>query len=163
MSPRLPVSPGAVVSVTYVMRDDAGGIVEYVDVPVDYVHGAEGGSLLPKVERALEGHVAGDRLQITLSPEEGFGPKDEGLVFTDDLENVPPELRRLGARFSAESADGRRLEFRVSHIADGRLTVDANHPFAGRTIVFDVTVRNVRPATDAERRSGIPGRRDGLQ
>lgn len=163
MSRQLPISPGVVVSVTYVMRDNSGEIVEYVDMPVDYVHGADGGSLLPKVESALEGHVAGDRLEITLPPEEGFGPKDGGLVFTEDLENVPVELRQLGARFGAESADGKRLEFRVSRIADGRVTVDANHPFAGRTITFDVTVRNVRAATDAERRSGIPGCTDDLQ
>ncbi len=163
MSPEMAVATGTVVSVTYVMRDERGEIIEYVDVPVAYVHGASGGTLLPKVEQVLEGHVAGDRLSVTLAPEEGFGPRDERLIFSDDIENAPPELRHVGARFDAESADGKRLEFRVSHVGDRHLTVDANHPFAGRTVIVEVTVQNVRAATDAERRSGVPGSTDGLQ
>ncbi|MHB8414061.1 MAG: FKBP-type peptidyl-prolyl cis-trans isomerase [Acidiferrobacteraceae bacterium] len=163
MNPGMVIAPGVVVSVTYVMRDEQGEIIEYVDVPVAYVHGATGGTLLPKVEQILEGHVAGDRLSVTLAPEEGFGLRDEGLIFSDDIENAPPELRHVGARFDAESADGKRLEFRVSHIGERHLTVDANHPFAGRTVVFEVTVQNVRAATDAERRSGVPGSGSGLQ
>lgn len=149
------VGRGKVVSVTYAMRDERGEIIEYVDIPVSYVHGA-GGPLFPRIEEALEGRLVGDSVAVTLSPEDGFGARNPGLVFTDDLDNVPPDLRQTGARFEAEGPDGKHLEFVVTEIAGGRLTVDANHPFAGKTVSFDVTVRAIREASDTERRSGVP-------
>lgn len=149
------VAPGAVVSVTYTMHGEDGALLEQVDIPVSYVHGAAG-PLLPRIEQALEGAAVGDAVTVTLTPEEGFGEHDPGLEFTDDLENVPEELRQVGERFSAEGPDGRELSFVVTRIHQGRLTVDANHPFAGRTLSCTVRVVDLRAATPAERQSGVP-------
>jgi FKBP-type peptidyl-prolyl cis-trans isomerase SlyD len=141
-----------VVALTYTLRDERGQVVEQVDVPVPYLHGHASG-LFDKLERSLEGRRAGDSLEVTLTPEEGFGPHDPALTFTDDVENVPPELRRLGAQLDAQNARGEVLTFTVTHIDHGRLTVDANHPLAGQTVQFRVTVCEVRDATPDELRA----------
>lgn len=148
-----PVQKNKVVTVTYVLRKQDGQIYEYNDMGVTYLHGTDG-PLFPKIEAALEGRVAGDTVSVQLSPGEGFGPHDPNLTFTDDIDNVPPEFRRLGAEVDAQNESGETLHFVVTRIADGRLTVDANHPLAGQTVDFDVTVRDVRDATPEELRAG---------
>jgi FKBP-type peptidyl-prolyl cis-trans isomerase SlyD len=150
------VERNKVVVVTYRLRNQQGEVVDIRDLPVAYVHGS-GADLLPKVEEALEGRRVGERVTVTLAPEESFGRHDPGLTFTDDVENVPPELRRLGARLEAQNARGEILTFVVTRIEDGKLTVDANHPLAGQTITFDVKVEDVRDATADEIRAGRPG------
>jgi FKBP-type peptidyl-prolyl cis-trans isomerase SlyD len=151
----LTVAPGRVVSFTYLIRDDeTGEIREYRDLPYSYVHGT-GSGMIPKIAQALESCRSGDQVSVTLSAEEGFGSHDPNLTFTDELENVPPELRFVGAELEAESESGERRQFRVTRIADGKLTVDGNHPFAGRRLRYEITVTGVRDATPEETRSGV--------
>jgi FKBP-type peptidyl-prolyl cis-trans isomerase SlyD len=145
-----------VVSVTYTLHDEQGQIFEQSDIPIPYLHGHASG-LFDKIEQQLEGKRSGDSIEASLSPEEGFGPHNPGLTFTDDLENVPPELRYMGAKLEAQNADGETLNFVVTRIENGMLTVDANHPLAGQTVKFRVTIRDVRDATPDELRSGQPG------
>ncbi|HEX9625374.1 MAG TPA: FKBP-type peptidyl-prolyl cis-trans isomerase [Acidiferrobacterales bacterium] len=149
------VTTHKVVSITYSLRNANGEIVEHSDMPVQYIHGI-GGDLFPQVEQALTGKRVGEHVTVTLPPEEGFGHPDPGLTFTDDVENVPPELRRIGTELEAQNAQGETLKFVVTRIEGGKLTVDANHPFAGQTITFDVTVQDIRDATPDELRSGQP-------
>jgi FKBP-type peptidyl-prolyl cis-trans isomerase SlyD len=156
-----PIGKDKVVSLTYMLLNQRGDVFEQSDVPISYLHGHESG-LFEKVEHALEGRRPGDSVQVTLAPEEGFGRHDPALTFTDDLENVPPELRYIGAQLEAQNADGEILTFIVTDIANGKLTVDANHPLAGQTVQFHVTVRDVRDATPDElirghaQGSGVP-------
>jgi FKBP-type peptidyl-prolyl cis-trans isomerase SlyD len=149
------VSPNKVVSVTYTLRNQRGELFEQRDLPVAYLHGS-GADLFPEIERALNGKPVGARVTVTLGPEQAFGAHDPKLTFTDDLDNVPPELRRIGAEFEAESAKGEARVFVVTRIENGRLTVDANHPLAGQTVVFEVTVADIRDATPEEIQSGRP-------
>jgi FKBP-type peptidyl-prolyl cis-trans isomerase SlyD len=149
------VAKHKVVSLTYVLRNQQGGIFEIHDLPVAYVHGC-GTDMFPQIEQALEGRAVGERVTVPLSSREAFGEHDPRLTFTDDIENVPPEVRRLGAEFEAQNAKGESLMFIVTHIADGRLTVDANHPLAGQNVTFEVTVQDVRDATPEEVRLGRP-------
>jgi len=150
------IRKGKVVSVTYTLHDESGNIFEQSDIPVPYLHGHASG-LFDKIELQLEGKRSGDSIEATLSPEEGFGPHDPALTFTDDLENVPPELRHLGASLEAQNAKGEMLTFVVKHIENGKLTVDANHALAGQTVKFRVTIFDVRNATPDELRAGQPG------
>ena len=150
------VRPNKVVSLTYVIRKQDGEIFEYTDLPIDYVHGA-GSRLFRKIEQALEGRKVGEKISVTLAPEEGFGPHDPGLTFTDDLENVPEQFRHVGAQLQAQNAKGEELTFVVTHVGQGELTVDANHPLAGQTVDFEVTVAAIRDATPDEVRSGDAG------
>lgn len=149
------VAKDKVVSITYVLRNQRGEIVEYRDLPVAYLHGS-GSDLFSKIEQALEGRAVGESVSVTLSPREGFGEHDPKLTFTDDLENAPPELRRVGAEFEAQNARGETIHLVVTHIADGKITVDANHPFAGQTVTFEVKIVDIRDATSEERRAGRP-------
>lgn len=144
-----------VVALTYVLRNQKGEVVEVHDLPVSYVHGS-GVDLFPKIERALEGHVVGDAVIVMLAPEEAFGQPDPKLWFTDDLENAPPELHRVGTEFEAQNAKGESVMLHVTAIADGKITVDANHPLAGQTVTFEVTVRDIRDASSEEIRVGRP-------
>jgi FKBP-type peptidyl-prolyl cis-trans isomerase SlyD len=156
------VSRNKVVSVTYTLRNQHGELFEQRDLPVSYLHGS-GADLFPEIEQALNGKPVGARVTITLGPEQAFGAHDPKLAFTDDIENVPPELRRLGAEFEAENAKGEARLFVVTRIENGKLTVDANHPLAGQTVTFDVTVVAIRDATQAEISSGRPSDSQPLQ
>ena len=143
------------VHVTYTILDERGNVFEQYDMPIGYVHGANSG-LFEKIEAALEGRVAGDKIEVTLSPEEGFGPHYPDLTFTDDIDNVPPEFRRIGAEVEFENDKGEAMKFFVTKIENGKLTVDSNHPMAGQTVTFIVSVVSVKDATREEIAKGRP-------
>ncbi len=149
------VTKDKVVSLTYVLHDQDGEIFEYTDLPVHYLHGS-GQGLFDKIEEALDGHDVGDVVEVELPPADGFGERDDRLVFTDDLANVPPEFQQVGAQVEAENDRGESLTFVVTRVEAGTVTVDANHPLAGQTVRFVVTIRDVRDATDEERETGRP-------
>jgi len=149
------VTKNKVISLIYVVRNEKGEIFEYRDLPVSYVHGS-GADLFPKIEQALEGRAVGDRVAVQLTPADAFGDRDPKLTFTDDIENAPPELRRVGAEFEAQNAKGESILLTVTRIEGDRITVDANHPLAGQNISFEVTVQDIRDATPEEIRDGRP-------
>ncbi len=149
------ISRNKAVQFTYSIADDEGNIVEQVDLPVNYVHGASHMGLIDRVEHALEGCQAGDKIVVDVPPEEGFGEVDPSLSFTDDIDNVPPQFRKVGARVEMANDAGETKTFVVTKIEDGKLTVDGNHPLAGKTARFTVNVLDVRDATEDEIRNGI--------
>jgi FKBP-type peptidyl-prolyl cis-trans isomerase SlyD len=154
------VSKEKVVYFTYVIRDDAGEEMERSDLPVGYVHGI-GGKLLPKLEEALEGSAAGDSVEIVLEPADGFGEHDPHLTFTDDLENVPEPFRHIGAQAEFRNDHGDLKTFTVTRIENGRLTLDGNHPFAGKAMHYRAKIVEVRDARPEELASGVPAKADG--
>lgn len=143
------------VQFTYTITDDQGNVVEQVDLPVHYVHGASSIGLIERVERALEGRAMGDSIEVELPPSEGFGDYDPELTFTDDLENVPPQFRKIGAQVEMANGEGEAKTFVVSKIEGDKLTVDGNHPLAGKIATFKVKILEVRDATADEIRNGI--------
>ena len=149
------VAKNKVISLIYVVRNEKGEMFEYRDLPIAYVHGS-GADLFPKIEQALEGRAVGDRVSVQLSPADAFGDRDPKLAFTDDIENAPPELRRIGAEFEAQNAKGESIMLMVTRIDGDKITVDANHPLAGQTVSFEVTVQDIRDATPEEIRNGRP-------
>ncbi len=148
------VQTGLVVYITYSILDPAGNVVEQHDLPVGYVQGGNSG-LLPSIESAVAGKKIGDQVEITLPPEEGFGEYDPDLSFTDDVDNVPPQFRRVGAQVQMSNEEGQTRTFYVTRLEEGKLTVDANHPLAGQNATCVVTVINVRDATPEEMLSGM--------
>ncbi len=150
------ISKNKFVQFTYRIHNEATGeVVEQVDMPISYVHGADSG-MFEKIEAALEGCTAGDEVKVLLSPEEGFGEPDPGMMFTDDIANVPEQYHQIGAEVEFQNDAGDVKTFIVSKIEDGKLTVDGNHPLAGKTIVFTVNVVDVRDATQQEIAEGRP-------
>jgi len=100
---------------TYSIRNESGEILEQSDLPIGYVHGTKSG-LVEKVEMALEGMAAGETVEVPVSPEEGFGPSDPDLTYTDDIVNVPPEYHRIGAEVQFQNDQGTVKTFLVSSI-----------------------------------------------
>ena len=153
------VAKNKAVYLTYSIVTEEGDVYEQSDLPIGYVHGADSG-LFEQVEDALEGAKVGDRIEVTLAPEEGFGLHNPKLTYTDDLDNVPPEYRRIGAEVEFQNESGESMNFRVTKIENGKLTIDANHPLAGQTITFVVNVAAIRAASAEEIANGRPD--DGM-
>ena len=143
------------VQFTYTISDDQGNVVEQVDLPINYVHGCGDMGLIERVERALEGCTVGDTIEVDVPPTEGFGEYDPELTFTDNLDNVPPQFHKVGAQVEMTNDAGETKIFIVSKIENGQLTLDGNHPLAGKTTKFSVTVLAVRDATNDEIKRGI--------
>lgn len=143
------------VFLTYSIVDARGEVFEQSDIPIGYIHGANSG-LIEKVESALEGRRPGERVEVSLSPAEGFGEHDESLTYTDDLKNVPEQFRHIGAQVEFENDQGETRAFRVSRMGEGTLTLDGNHPLAGQPVTFVIQIIEVRDATLDEIANGSP-------
>ncbi len=149
------VTQNKLVYITYSILDERGMVVEQHDLPVGYVQGANSG-ILPAIESAVAGRKIGERIEIKLAPEDGYGLRDESLVFTDDIDNVPPQFRRVGAEVMFENKSGENKVFYVTSIDDGKLTLDGNPSLAGQTVTCLVNVMDIREATPEEIRNGRP-------
>lgn len=143
---------GKYVSLTYSIADAAGSILEQHDMPVSYIHGGDQ-ELIGGMDRAVSGRSAGDEVEVVVPPEQGFGAHDPSLTFTDDLQNVPEQFRQIGAEVQMQNEDGEVKSFLVTKIEGGKLTVDGNHPMAGKTLTVKVKIIEVRDATDADRQA----------
>jgi FKBP-type peptidyl-prolyl cis-trans isomerase SlyD len=148
------VTKDKVVAITYSIIDETGVILEQSDIPVYYVHRGPN-DMFPDVEDALDGCRLGESVEVVLTPDKAFGPHDPSMTFTDDIDNVPPQFRQIGAEVQMQNDRGELRSFFVSRIADGKLTVDGNHPFAGKTLTYAVTVADIRDATADEKRDGV--------
>lgn len=147
------VAKNKVVSFTYSILNDKSEVEEQSDVAMEYVHGADD-RVFPLVVEAMEGAKVGDTKEIILEPLDGFGVYDENKTYRDKVENVPPEYRSVGAEASFKSEDGQELKMKVISIKSGEVFLDGNHPFAGRTMTFKITVEAIREATEEEAASG---------
>jgi FKBP-type peptidyl-prolyl cis-trans isomerase SlyD len=117
------------------------------DGPLSYLHGF--GNIVPGLESALEGKQVGDHLKVEVAPDDGYGERDETLVQSIPRSRFPGAGVEVGAQFHAES-DGHTHVVTVIQVDDESITIDANHPLAGETLHFDVTVTGVRDATEDE-------------
>jgi FKBP-type peptidyl-prolyl cis-trans isomerase SlyD len=148
------VRDGKFVELTYKVTDrKSGHVLTRVEFPLGYVHG-HNEILSPLVHRELEGKSAGDVIEVIIDGNQIFGPRDESLVFSDAIENVPEEYRQVGTSILMESDKGQTRSFLVTHMDDERLTVDGNNPLSGREVVFTLQILTVRDATDLETRMG---------
>jgi len=141
------------VSLIYTIIDDDDITLENIDTPIHYIQGIKS-EVIEKISTALEGHKVGDFVQVPLTPEEGFGIHQPELTFSDDINNVPAEFHTIGAEVEFKNDEGESKIFRVTKIANGKLTVDGNHPYAGKNITYNITVKAVRDATENELKYG---------
>ena len=149
------ITRNKLVSLVYTITDEVDNVLERIDMPIQYIQGVKS-QIIEKIEQALEGHQAGDMVHVTLAPEEGFGLHQPELTFTDDINNVPLEFHSIGAEVEFQNDHGENKIFRVTEIKDGKLTVDGNHPLAGKELTIRVTIAEVRDARPGEEQtSGI--------
>ena len=140
------ISINKFVELTYRIVDQSNGeIIEQVEDPLGYVQG-DNSLLFNQVTKKLEGKSAGDEVEILLKAKDAFGPKIEDLIFTEDIDNVPMEYRHIGANVTMQNDKGGTKDFVVSSIENGKLTIDGNHPLAGKDIIFFVEVLSIRDA-----------------
>ncbi len=149
------VSRNKVVQFTYTIADEDGNVVEQVDLPVQYVHGAGDMGLIERVEKALDGARVGDKVEAQVPPAEGFGEFDPSLSFVDDIENVPPQFRKVGTKVEMANDSGETKEFVITKIENDKVTIDGNHQLAGKMAKFVVTVLSIRDATADEIKNGV--------
>ncbi len=143
-----------VVRLRYALFDlDADGQVLAYRDDLYYLHGRYGGAF-PKVEEALEGLGVDAKVEVDLEPEDAYGPRDPGLVLQVLAEELPPEVRRVGAEIEGEAENGDTRRFRVTRVQDGVVTLDGNHPLAGRRLRFVLEVLDIREARPEEIEAG---------
>ncbi len=140
----------SVVLMDYTVKDDEGNLIDTSagQDPLAFILGM--GNIIPGLERAFIGKKKGDSFQVRVKPEEGYGERDEALV------EIVPRTQfagikdlRPGMQLQAQT-DDEVMVVTVVKLTDKEVTVDANHPLAGKTLNFDVAVVDVRTATQEE-------------
>jgi FKBP-type peptidyl-prolyl cis-trans isomerase SlyD len=148
------IHDGKYVELTYKVTDGKSGhILTMVEFPLGYIHG-QNEILAPFVHAELEGRSEGEVIEVPIDGNRIFGARDESLVFTDRIENVPEEYRKVGTSILMENEKGQTRSFLVTKIDDETLTVDGNDPLCGREVVFTLEIVTVREPTDEEARAG---------
>ena len=148
------IQDGKFVELTYKVTDrKSGHVLTSVEFPLGYVHG-HNEILAPSVHMALQGKSTGDVIEVPIDGNQIFGVRDESLVFSDRLENVPEDYRQVGTSILMENDKGQTRSFLVTRMDDETLTVDGNNPLCGRQVVFTLEILAVRDATDEETRMG---------
>ncbi|MBN2875282.1 MAG: peptidylprolyl isomerase [Spirochaetales bacterium] len=138
-----------VVSIEYTLKGDDGVMIDRSEgEPLVYLHGND--NIIPGLERHLEGKTAGDSVTCVIKPGDAYGEHDKELVFSVSKKDfAEPEKIEVGMQFQAQEEDGTRVVTVVGVDGDS-VTIDANHPLAGKTLHFDVTVAAVREASAEE-------------
>ena len=142
------ITPDTVVTLHYTLKDDAGEVIDSsaAGEPLAYLHGH--GNIVPGLERELTGRNAGDKLSVRVLPAEGYGEYDKDLV-----QSVPRRALRgikdvqPGMHLHAQTEHGPRT-LTVTRVAADMVTLDGNHPLAGKHLNFDIHIEDVRQATE---------------
>ena len=147
----------SVVSLRYELINTGGEgeIIEKVDEPISYLHGGYDG-IFPLVEEALHGKSVGDKCSVTLKPDDAFGEYEHALVEVESRSSFPADVA-VGMQFEGAPEDADDEDFvlyTVVDVTDDEVTVDGNHPLAGKTLTFNCTVTGVRQATEDELEHG---------
>jgi FKBP-type peptidyl-prolyl cis-trans isomerase SlyD len=145
------IQNNSAVSFHYKLTDDDGISIDSSEgkEPLDYLHGA--GNIIPGLEKALEGKTIGDSLTVAVTAAEGYGEVQKELI-----QEVPKEAFQgidtieVGMQFEAQTGQGGTVPVTVVAVTDELVTVDGNHPLAGKNLNFDVTIEDVQEATEEQ-------------
>ena len=143
------ISMNTVVTMSYEIRDVDNNLLESSKEPVTYLHGGYD-QIFPKVEEAMHNKNRGDKIEIVLEPAEAFGEYDSELVQLEPTSAFPESQLKEGMTFEGEDEKGEVIIYYVKTIADGKVEVDGNHPWAGERINFLATIVDIRAAKDEE-------------
>ena len=149
------IQNNSVVSFHYSLTDDDGISIDSSEgkEPLGYLHGA--GNIIPGLEKALEGKALGDSLTVAVAAAEGYGEVQKELI-----QEVPREAFQgidtiePGMQFEAQTGQGGSVPVTVIAVTDELVTVDGNHPLAGKNLNFDVTIEEIREASEEELAQG---------
>jgi len=150
------IAQNSVASLSYVLTDTKGEILDEAttEAPFVYLHGAN--NIIAGLEAALVGKTDNDKLEVTIPPEDAYGLHDEHMtqqVTRDMFGDVEPSQLLPGVQFNAQTNVGDQI-VTITEVDGDNITIDGNHPLAGETLHFDVTVLAVREATEDELKHG---------
>jgi FKBP-type peptidyl-prolyl cis-trans isomerase SlyD len=149
------IEKGNVVGIDYSLHLGDGQVVDRSDPgePLTYIQGE--GQIVPGLETALEGLGIGDAKKVVVAPGEGYGEHDPRGIQEVPRGAFPSEFEpKVGMELTAEGPNGEPVPFTIREVKPDTVVIDLNHPLAGRTLHFDVTVREVRTATAEELEHG---------
>lgn len=150
------VANGKFVELTYKVIDSKSeAVLTTVEFPIGYIHGVTE-AFAPQVTAELEGKVVGDIIDAPIDCNNLYGPRDESLVFTDHIDNVPEEYREVGMSILMENEKGETKSFLVTRVDEKSVTIDGNNPLCGREVIFKLEILTVRDATEEEIEAGGP-------
>ena len=143
-----------VVTLNYTLKDNEDNIIDQSeDGSFCYLHGAS--NIIPGLENALTGKSSGDELSVSVTPEEGYGPRDDARIQEVPRDAFPPEPAiEPGMQFNAEGPEGQAVMVTIAKVEGETVTVDGNHPLAGVTLNFDVAIADIREASAEELEHG---------
>jgi FKBP-type peptidyl-prolyl cis-trans isomerase SlyD len=149
------IAENKVVSIHYELTNTTGEVLDSsLDKdPLTYLHGT--GGLIPGLEKALDGHGAGDEMDVEVAPEDAYGPVNDELIQSvprsafQGVDKIEP-----GMSFQATGNEGEEQRITVVSVSEESVTIDANHPLAGETLRFNVSIKAVRAATEEELEHG---------
>lgn len=150
------IEDGRFVELSYQVIDKkTKDVLSEVEFPLGYIHGISE-ILSPEVTAELVGQEQGDVIELPINCDQIYGPRDESLVFTDHLENVPENFRKVGTTITMENESGDSKDFIVTRVDEKSVTVDGNNPLCGRDVIFILEVLTVREPTNEEAAAGGP-------
>ncbi len=145
------VAEKTVVSMNYTLKDDDGTVIDSSEgrEPLSFIAGK--GMIIPGLEQALIGKNPGDEVSVSVSPEEGYGEYREEMTVQVNKDQFQGDSEITeGMQVQAHNKDGSTQILTVKEVSDDQVTLDANHPLAGQTLHFDVSIEDVREATQEE-------------
>lgn len=142
------ITKDKVVSLSYNVTDGDGNALEMGEPEMSYLHGHQ--NLFPALEEGLSGLIVGSTKQITLEPEQAYGPYNPQLRFTAKLEQFGGQAPEAGMMVELQPDQGNPFVAQVVQVEGDDVFMDANHPLAGKTLNFDITVKDIRDASPEE-------------
>ena len=149
------VEMNKVITFNFTVKDEEGAVLDSSEnkEPLSYLSGTN--SILPKLEETLNGMIIGSTKNVKIAAGEAYGDYKEEAVQTVKKEQFPQEAQLVeGARYVANSPDGGQMPFVIKEVKENDVTVDFNHPLAGKDLEFDVELLDVREATPEEMKHG---------
>ncbi len=143
------IEKNVVVGINYRLTIDDGTEVDSTEnrEPLEYLHGH--GNLIPALEKELEGREVGDQLSVSFPPDQGYGEHDPTRIVEVEKDRLGFEPE-VGTVVAAQLPDGREQHLLIAEVEGEKVTLDGNHPLAGRTLHFEVEVASLREATASE-------------
>jgi len=147
------IANDTVVSIEYTLKDDDGEILDSSvgAEPLSYLHGH--GQIIPGLERELAGRTVGDELSLHIEAEDAYGVHDPDRMIEVERGNFDFDVKE-GDYVQAQHPDGSVIPFLVTEVGEGNVTLDGNHPLAGKALNFEIKVVSIRQSTEEERDHG---------
>ncbi len=147
----MPIGANKVVTMNFTLTDDEGNVLDTTDhgSPFSYLSGNN--NILPKLEEAIDSMIIGTKKQISLVSTDAYGNYNEEIVQVVGKENFPEDFElEVGLSYVASNPDGVQMPFVITEVRDEDVTIDFNHPLAGKNLNFNVELLDVRDATQEE-------------